>query len=115
MRNWKKMKCNESCNGKHIPPRTRPKHKNMSSNNNNNRHASFELIEFNRTPQHNNTNNNKNIEKPKADFVSWTKSSSGKPLNQPQMNVDKQHRVDNEWFDYDAFVTWAKSPVVVHD
>lgn len=110
------MKCYSSCNGKHIPPRTSHKHKNMSSNNNNNnRHASFELIEFNRTPQHNNKNNNKNIEKPNSDFVSWTKSSSGKPLNQPQMNVDKQDRVDNEWFDYDAFVTWAKSPVVVQD
>jgi hypothetical protein len=85
------------------------------SSNNNNRHASFELIEFNRISQHNNKNNNKNIEKPKVDFVSWTKLSTGKPFNQPQINVDKQYRADNEWFDYDAFVTWAKSPAVVQD
>ena len=85
------------------------------SSNNNNRHASFELIEFNRTPQHNNANNHKNVEKPKVDFVSWTKLSTGKHFNQPQINVDKQHRGDNEWFDYDAFVTWAKSPAVVQD
>jgi hypothetical protein len=30
---------------------------------------------------------------------------------QPQITVNKhtQQRPDNEWFDYDAFVTWAKN------
>jgi hypothetical protein len=51
-----------------------------------------------------------------ADFASWAKSSTGKPFNQPQINTDKQqHRPANEWFDYEAFVTWAKSPAVVQD
>jgi hypothetical protein len=67
-----------------------------------------------------------NAEKPKAenpkedftgfnhtDFASWAKSSTGKPFNQPQITANKQqHRPANEWFDYNAFVTWAKSPVV---
>ena len=46
-----------------------------------------------------------------TDFASWAKSSTGKPFNQPQITANKhtQQRPDNEWFDYDAFVTWAKS------
>ena len=69
-----------------------------------------------------------NVNKPKedytgfnhADFTSWAKSSTAKsstekeykPFNQPQINADRQQRADNEWFDYAAFVTLAKSQVV---
>jgi hypothetical protein len=103
----------------------------------------FDVDEFNRNVQQsialrnlNNSmsvNNNDNLikekpneEKPKedytgfnhADFVSWAKSSTDKPFNQPQITANKQQRAiradtqqrpDNEWFDYDAFVSWAKS------
>ena len=99
----------------------------MSSNNS--KLATFELTEFNRNTQNNNTisakTDEKNKEKPKADytgfnhadFVSWSKSSTVKPFNQPKITAAKhaQQRADNEWFDYNAFVTLAKSQVVVHD
>lgn len=97
---------------------------NMSaSNNNNNKLASFELTEFNKNPPPKNDNK----EKPKedytgfnhADFASWSKSSTEKeykPFNQPQINADRQQqnvvRPDNEWFDYAAFITLAKSQIV---
>jgi hypothetical protein len=100
----------------------------MSSNN---KLATFELAEFNRSPEHNNTispKDEKNKEKPKedftgfnhTDFVSWAKSSTEKeykPFNQPQITAAKhaQQRPDNEWFDYNAFITLAKSRVVVQD
>lgn len=122
------MKCFYSYESKTYTPRTRYKHKNMSSNNNNNRLATFELAEFNRNPQNNNTSPPKNAtnkDKPAKvdytgfnhdDFVTWAKSSTGKPFNQPQINADVQRadrqRVANEWFDYDAFIALAKSQLV---
>ena len=86
---------------------------------NNNIHASFELIEFNRNhPQALQPKNvNKEAFKPKEDytgfnhteFVSWSKSHTAKPF---KINADRQQRPDNEWFDYAAFITWAKTPIV---
>ena len=95
----------------------------MSASNNNNRHATFELTEFNKNPPP--KNENKEIAKPHADytgfnhadFASWSKSSTEKeykPFNQPQINADRQQRVirpDNEWFDYAAFITLAKTKI----
>ena len=56
----------------------------------------FDVDEFNRNVQLGialrNRNNSMKIDKPIKD----------KPVN-------NQQRPDNEWFDYDAFVTWAKS------
>ena len=91
---------------------------------NRNVQQSIALRNLNNTMSVNNAVYQKNKEKPKADytgfnhadFASWAKSSTGKPFNQPQINADKQqHRPANEWFDYEAFVIWAKSPAVVQD
>ena len=64
----------------------------------------FDVDEFNRNVQqaialrnHNNSLSAKPNDKPIKDSY-----------NQPQ-NKHTQQRPDNEWFDYDAFVTWAKS------
>lgn len=58
----------------------------------------FDVDEFNRKVQqaialrnHNNSKTNVN------------------PINNQQQNKHTQQRPDNEWFDYDAFVTWAKN------
>lgn len=94
----------------------------MSASNNNNKLASFELTEFNKNPPQVIQSKNDNKEKPKedytgfnhADFTSWAKSSSEKeykPFNQPQINANRQKRPDNEWFDYAAFITLAKSQI----
>ena len=88
---------------------------NMSASNNNNKLASFELTEFNKNPQP--KNDNKEIAKPQADytgfnhadFTSWAKSHILKPF---KINADRQKRPDNEWFDYAAFITLAKSQIV---
>ena len=99
---------------RHIPQELATSNITMSATNN-----TFDVAEFNRNVQQDIALKNRNNSMPKedftgfnhADFASWSKSSTGKPFNQPQITANKhtQQRPDNEWFDYDAFVTWAKS------
>ena len=61
----------------------------------------FDVDEFNRNVQQAIALRNRNNSMPTKTPIK----------NQPQIAVNKhtQQRPDNEWFDYDAFVTWAKN------
>ena len=61
----------------------------------------FDVDEFNRNVQQAIALRNRNNSMPTKTLTK----------NQPQIAVNKhtQQRPDNEWFDYDAFVTWAKN------
>lgn len=44
---------------------------------------------------------------------SMSSNNNDNPIKDSYQNKHTQQRPDNEWFDYDAFVTWAKSRQVL--
>ena len=74
----------------------------MSATTNN---KTFDVDEFNRNVQHSIA-----LRKLNNSMSSNNNNTQNKESCQ---NKHTQQRPDNEWFDYDAFVTWAKSQQIL--